>query len=174
MAEITTSTTAKQKGVKHIVKKSTRVDLTPMVDLGFLLITFFVFTSALSKPVVMKLNMPYDKNNPVPTDICESCALTVILDHNNAIKYYEGMPSSQTILKQTDYTAAGIRQIIANKKKTVKQVKGSEERMTLIIKPTASSSFKNFVDMADEVTIGQVKIYFIDELTEAEKQLLAK
>ena len=69
-------------------KKNTRVDLTPMVDLGFLLITFFVFTTTMSKPTVMKVDMPVDKtgeNNPV----CNSCALTVLLC-NDGIKYYEG------------------------------------------------------------------------------------
>ena len=87
MAEIETKRSNGKK--KKFNKKSTRVDLTPMVDLGFLLLTFFVFTTALSKPMAMNVDMPYDKL-PITDDVCESCVLTVILVKDNRIKYYEG------------------------------------------------------------------------------------
>ena len=74
---------------RGFVKKATRVDLTPMVDLGFLLITFFVFTSTMARPTVMKINMPNDQST-VTDPICNSCVLTAILCNNDLIRYYEG------------------------------------------------------------------------------------
>ncbi len=164
MAVIENSQQQKSNSSKKFVKKSTRVDLTPMVDLGFLLITFFVFTSTMAKPTAMKVNMPYDKSEP-SDEICNSCALTAVLFTNNLIRYYEGNLIN-TQIHTTNYE--GIRQIIQDKKKMVEQVRGSRDQFVLIIKPSAGSSFKNFVDMVDEVTINNVQRYYIDELSVAE------
>src|SRR5689334_20929388 len=92
MAEINAPATGSNKpGVRRSKKLSTRVDLTPMVDLGFLLITFFIFTTTMSSPKVMKLVMPDDTNTNVPpTNVGKSTALTVIPLDANRIFYYHG------------------------------------------------------------------------------------
>src|SRR5258705_5497897 len=77
----------RRPGVRRMKKHSLRTDMTPMVDLGFLLITFFVFTAELSKPSVVKLNMPID--GP-PVLLANSNALTFLLDGNNVVYYYHG------------------------------------------------------------------------------------
>ena len=169
MAEIETKRSAEKK--KRFNKKTTRVDLTPMVDLGFLLITFFVFTTTLSTQTVMKVNLPYDKL-PVNDLVCESCILTVLLGKNNSIKYYEGAIESNTPVKETGFAPEEIRTILMQKKASVEAIRGSSDQFVLIIKPSAASNFKNFVDITDEVTICQIKKYYVDEIKNEDKRIL--
>ncbi len=82
-----------------------------MLNPGFLLITFFVSTTTLSTPTVMVLNMLFDKVKP-GNNICESGVLTVFLEKNNLIRYYEGMPEYRTVLKKTFFGDEGIEDII--------------------------------------------------------------
>jgi biopolymer transport protein ExbD len=171
MAEIQTISSSNKKGGKRIVKKSTRVDLTPMVDLGFLLITFFVFTSELLKPKVMDIVSPVDKG--MLTDICESCVLTVILEKDDGIFYYEGMPGKLQALNHTSFTVDGLRRILLQKKELVKKIRGNADDMVLIIKPSDRCVYKNFVDILDEVNINAIRHYYIDELSAADKKLLS-
>src|ERR1700712_3430238 len=96
----------RNNGSKRAAKKSTRVDLTPMVDLGFLLITFFVFTTTMSLPKAMKMDTP--KADSVQDKICESCAITVIPGGNDSVLYYEGSPEN-AVYKNTNYSASGLR-----------------------------------------------------------------
>ncbi|MBL7702763.1 MAG: biopolymer transporter ExbD [Ferruginibacter sp.] len=171
MAEIETKRSSEKK--QRVNKKSTRVDLTPMVDLGFLLLTFFVFTTALSEPMAMKIDMPYDKAPP-DDKICESCALTVMLDKNNRIKYYEGNAENNPPVHETGFSSQEIRTVLMQKKARVEKIRGNGDQFILIIKPTVESNFKNFVDITDEATICQIKRYYIDEMREADKRILLK
>ena len=170
MAEIQTTSAANKKG-KKLNTKSTRVDLTPMVDLGFLLLTFFVFTTAMTKPMAMNLVTPNDKTTE-QSPICESCVLTVMPDKDDKIFYYEGIPGTNALVKETSFSTGGIRNVLLQKLKAVKESKGTADDMVLIIKPGEASAFKNFVDMADEVTINNIKHYFIDEMNDADRQLV--
>ena len=134
MAEIQSTTANEHQKGKKLNKKSTRVDLTPMVDLGFLLLTFFVFTTTITKPTAMNLVTPNDKDTTVNNPVCETCALTVMLDKDDKIFYYEGMPQSNPIVKSTSFTKDGIRQVLLNKLAAVRAAKGSADDMVLIIK----------------------------------------
>lgn len=169
MAEIETKTSVEKK--KRFNKKSTRVDLTPMVDLGFLLLTFFVFTTTLTAAKAMDLVMPYHKVKP-DDKVCESCVLTVLLDKNNRIKYYEGAVESNPTVKETGFASQEIRTILMQKKANVQRVRGSGDQFILIIKPSAGSNLKNFVDITDEVTICQIKRYYVDEMKNEDKRIL--
>lgn len=169
MAEI--ETTISKKKAKRFNKKATRIDLTPMVDLGFLLITFFVFTTTMSTQTAMKVNMPFDKVGP-DDPVCESCVLTVLLEKNNTISYYEGAAENNPMVKQTGYSSAEIRTVLMNKMYKVAAVRGKKEAFILIIKPTSASSFKNFVDITDEAAICNIARYYIDEVREEDKRLL--
>ena len=171
MAEINNQP-EKQKQQTVCNKKSTRVDLTPMVDLGFILVTFFVFTAALNESKAMNLLLPNDNNLAINDDICESCALTFILSKNNIVHYYEGSEKNASY-KMTDYSSNGIRQNIIDKRKWVIQKRGKDE-LIIIVKPGKESSFKNLVDVVDECNITVVKRYHLAEPSAGENKMIAQ
>lgn len=94
MAQMDTASSGDKKGGKKGKKLSTRVDLTPMVDLAFLLITFFMLTTTMNKPQAMQINMPVERNpdDPPPPEVPAAKVLTLILGSNNVIWYYEWPP----------------------------------------------------------------------------------
>jgi biopolymer transport protein ExbD len=167
MAEMDTSSGGGHKkgpGVKKSKKLSTRVDLTPMVDLGFLLITFFIFTTTMSSPTALKLNLPKDTEKPDEQNkLKESAALTVMPSKANYVYYYEGLDPSK--LQQT--TFKGVRDIILDKKRRT-----DPKDFMVIIKPTQDATYKNTVDMLDEMTIDEVKRYALVDITPDEYKFI--
>lgn len=171
----------KGPGVKKGKKLSTRVDLTPMVDLGFLLITFFMYTTTMAKPKTMEINMPYkDPNLKIEdqTKIKESVALTVLLSKDHRIYYYEGIgsnPDKAPDIKVTYFKAQkGIRDEIIAKKKAVDDMKrtgvlGPKDETTVLIKPDTTSTYSDLVNMLDEMNINDVKVYAIVDITDLEQ-----
>ncbi len=170
MAEMDTSGGGGHKkgpGVKKSKKLSTRVDLTPMVDLGFLLITFFIFTTTMSQPTAMKLFLPKDTEKPEEQNkVKESGALTLMLGNENNIFYYEGqLAPDGSNFKSTNFKE--IRKIIIDKKRST-----DPEDFVVVIKPSPESTYKNTVDMLDEMTINDVKRYALVDISEAELQVV--
>jgi biopolymer transport protein ExbD len=167
MAEMDTSSGGGHKkgpGVKKSKKLSTRVDLTPMVDLGFLLITFFIFTTTMSSPTAMKLNLPKDTDKPDEQNkLKESAALTVMPSKANYIYYYEGLDPSK--LQQSDWKK--IRDVILDKKRRT-----DPKDFMVIIKPTQDATYKNTVDMLDEMKIDDVKRYALVDITPDEYKFI--
>ena len=156
--------TQKQTKDKRFIKKSTRVDLTPMVDLGFLLITFFVFTTTMSTTKAMAMVTPKE-DTIVTDDICESCVITVLPAANNKLYYYEGSEKN-AVYKSTTYGADGLRTLLVNKKRMVAEL---QRDAILIIKPGAASTFKNLINIIDESSICLYKRYYLDK-TSAEDE----
>ena len=172
MASLETHTHSRKKnGVKKIRIKSTRVDLTPMVDLGFLLLTFFVFTTTLSQPNAITMVVP--KEAPGPTPVCNSCVLTLIPAGNNKIYYYEGASDLHPEVKITAFTSSGLRKLILEKKAAIAAMHDPTKELVLAIKPGDESSYLNFVNVIDEVAIDDIKHYFIVKPDEGDKKLVA-
>jgi biopolymer transport protein ExbD len=177
--------------------------MTPMVDLGFLLITFFVFTATMSSPTTLDLNMPKDVDDPLKkTEVKESAVLTILLGKDNHVYYYEG-PLEVTEGKNNfqSSTYKEIRKVIINKKAEVKKnfnaavadPKACEDEkiaakkrgdpnwekacedidFMVIIKPSANATYKNTVDILDEMTINQVKRYAMVKVLKEEMELIA-
>jgi biopolymer transport protein ExbD len=163
MAEISTSDKSRTRGGR----KSTSVDMTPMVDLGFLLITFFMLTTTLLKPVTMQLSMPVKENDTSP--IRKSDALTLILDKNNKIFYYQGLADDPSIkIQQTNFSINGIRKILFGYRGRI------GDMFSVVIKSTDQAKYKNMVDLLDELTITNNKRYaIVNELTDNELNRIA-
>ena len=167
MADIDSGGGGKKKGPK---KASTKVDMTPMVDLAFLLITFFMLTTTFNKPQTMEVNMP-DKNNEDKTmKLSYNRAVTVILGKDDQVFYYQGVDNPQ--VKKTDYSDAGLRQVMLDKKKEIRAKTGKD--MFVVIKSTDEANFKNVVDVLDEMAITSVPTYALADITPADKELLVK
>lgn len=184
MAEMDTSSSGGHKkgpGVKKGKKLSTRIDLTPMVDLGFLLITFFMFTTTLAKPKTMEINMPYKDENLKEEEknkIKNSVALTVLLSKNHRIYYYEGIGDNPDVapdVKVTYFTAEkGIRDVIIAKQKEVAAKKARQEltgkdETTVLIKPDSNSTYSDLVNILDEMNINDVRVYAIIDISDIEQ-----
>ena len=154
----------KGPGVKKAKKLSTRVDMTPMVDLGFLLITFFIFSTTMAQPTAMQLIMPKDtENQEEQTKVKASGALTIMLGKSDGVYYYEG--DDPTKMLSTNYK--DVREVINNKKKSTKP-----EDFVVVIKPNDEANYKNVVAILDEMTINEVKKYALVPISPVENELL--
>ncbi len=178
MAEIDTSSGGGHKkgpGVKKPKKLSTRVDLTPMVDLGFLLITFFVFTTTMSKPTVMQMNEPKDEKVEDQMKVKESAVMTIMLGKDDQIYYYYGTLTAEGAseqFKSTDFEK--IRQLILDKRNSVPDGDKSKSDLMYIIKADKQAKFKNIIDILDEMSINKVPPghYAEVDITATEEELI--
>ena len=201
MAELNTESSGK-KGEKNKVKKtSTRVDLTPMVDLGFLLITFFMLTTSMIKPQTMEINMP-SKDKVDESDapkLKASRAITIILGKENKIFYYFGTKENNVDPKveETSFASNGMRKVLLERNALVvsnmKELNKEKERTKMVdsvykrkateirkmkdapyvlIKPTEKSSYKNLVDIMDEMLICNIASYTIMDVTPYDLELI--
>jgi biopolymer transport protein ExbD len=187
----------KGPGVKKAKKLSTRVDMTPMVDLGFLLITFFIFTATMKSPTTMDLNMPKETDKKDETKIKQSGALTIMLGKDDHVYYYEGelLPDGSNF-KSTNFK--DIRDEIIKKRKDVIKTHVHDDKcqdlrdkakahgdknwetadldrdFVVVIKPTPDASYKNTVDILDEMTINAVKRFAMVKISDTEQQLVKK
>lgn len=172
MAEMDTSGGGHKKGpgVKKSKKLSTRVDLTPMVDLGFLLITFFIFTTTMSQATAMKLNLPSDVDKPEDQNKAkQSGVITILLGKDNHVFYYEGqLDNSASNFKPSNFH--DIRDVLIKKKASVADIKD----FVVIIKPSDECTYRNVVDILDEMTINVCTRYALVDITPIEALLVSK
>ena len=199
MAEISSDSGSHKKGGKKRSKKlPSRVDMTPMVDLGFLLITFFMLATSMIKPQTMEIAMPSNKkvDEAQQTVAKASQAVTLILGKNNAVFYYFGKTEGAKVLKTT-YAADGLRKVLLEKNfdvaKQVEDLKKEKEKIKMNddvyqkklseiranknapivrIMATDDANYKNLVDALDEMNICSISRYAIVDLDEIDKVLI--
>lgn len=173
MAELDTSGGGKKGGKVRSKKVSTRVDLTAMVDLAFLLITFFMLTTSLNRPQAMDLAMPdKDETQDTKLEVADNRTMTILLGSNNKVEWYMGTienPSEPTV---EGYGKNGVRQAILKKMKDVKAATGKD--IMVLLKPSDKSNYRNLVDILDEMKITNVTSYAIVDITAPEIGLLQR
>jgi biopolymer transport protein ExbD len=156
-------------------KLSSKVDLTAMVDLAFLLITFFMLTTSLSKPKSMDLTMPDQIGNPSPVD--ENRTMTILIGDHNKAKCYMGKLADHTPKEITLGTNGLRRELTVRKKEALaySAAKGKPDQgLIVLIKPGKQSSYGNLVDVLDEMAITDVPTYAITDIEPKENELLKK
>jgi biopolymer transport protein ExbD len=159
----------KKTGVKRIKKMNLVIDMTPMVDLGFLLIAFFILTTQMSQPAVAKLYMPHDG---AVTKVPESRSLTILIGDKSNLFFYFGTEEEairERKIFQTGYTENAIGNIIRKKKFSLSLAKDS---MIVLIKASKNSVYKNLVDILDEMIINNVKRYSIVDISKQEESFI--
>jgi len=165
MAELGGGGGGKKKGGKVRSKKgSTRIDMTPMVDLAFLLLTFFVMTTTLNKPQTMEITMP---EKPKPGDempeINEKNVLTLLLGEDDKIYWYVGI--TDPTVEVSNFSATGIRKILLAKKAEL-------PKLVVLIKATDEAKYKNMVDIMDEMNISSMQRFALVDITPTDVELV--
>ncbi|MFO0355893.1 MAG: ExbD/TolR family protein [Sphingobacteriaceae bacterium] len=193
-------------GKKRAKKQSTRIDMTPMVDLAFLLLTFFVLTSTFSKPKSMELTFPVPPDNPIDQKPIKN-GITFILTKDDKIFYYEGEfkdkdgeNGPKTALTELDFSQTGSKSLhkyltdknkwlydnikalddkltkkqIADTtyKRMVKEAKASKETPTFLIKTDDKATYKNVIDLIDELNINLVGKYVVVDILKPELDMV--
>ena len=163
MAEISQGS-GKKDGKVRSKKTSTRIDMTPMVDLAFLLLTFFVMTTTLNKPQTMEITMP---EKPKPEDkqpmVNEKRVLTLVLGGEDKIYWYLGITDPKVEL--SNFSNDGIRKVLLQQNAQISE-------MVVLIKPSDQSKYKNVVDILDEMNISNIARFALVDITPVDKELI--
>ena len=192
----------KGPGVKKAKKLSTRVDMTPMVDLGFLLITFFIYTTTMSTPNTTKLSMPKkEEDQTKQMEVVKSGLLTILLAGQGQVYYYEGeLDGGGANFMTSSFPTPenpGIRKVIQDKRAQViaahthndackKIWNDNDENKTgltdekacldrdlvVVIKPDTDAKYGRAVDILDEMSINAVGRYAIIDISPQEQTVL--
>lgn len=205
MAEVNTGgDEGKKKGGKvHAKKQSTRIDMTPMVDLAFLLLTFFMLTATFNKPQVMEINMPVPPKpeDPIGTPVPKELTTTILIGKDNRLFYYDGeMMADGSNIKKSDFSKEGMRKLLIEKNqrvydlvnekkqelkegkiadstytKEVSKIKKTAENRgrVVIIKPEGESQYEDLIKILDEMAITNVATFAIAVITPEEVALIA-
>ena len=199
MADVQTNDQDSGKGGKHkkvrAKKQSTHIDMTPMVDLAFLLLTFFMMTTTFGKPKTMEINMPVKPEDNTKTEV--NNAVTILLTGDDKIYWYFGELKPETKLELNNYSNDGVRKLFLDKNKfaverikqlrtesatnnmadsTLKRLevgaKGAKQALMVLVKADDKAKYKNIVDVLDELNITMVGKYAIVDLAQQEFDLI--
>lgn len=176
---ITTGNAPRQRaGVRRAKKLSAKIDMTPMVDLGFLLITFFVITAKLAEPKIVNLNMP--KDSAILTPVPESGSFTILINGPDEIYVYLGnaadVKEKSQFIKTSMKAKGGLRDLIQERQQYLDQSGFKEGRkgLMLLIKPSHEATYRQLLNVIDEAYINVVEKYVIVPFGTEDRALVEK
>ncbi|MGG5576847.1 ExbD/TolR family protein [Myroides sp. C15-4] len=180
MAELNTGGGGNKDKKVRSKKQNAGVDLTAMVDLAFLLITFFMLTTSMNKPQSMNLAMP-DKDADTEieeekTKVDENRTMTILIGGDNKLKWYMGMVNSP-LEGPTDqtYGKTGIRQVLLEKDKAaLAYSQKADQGLIVIIRASEKATYRNLVDILDEMAISGIKSYALVDITPEDLEILGE
>lgn len=148
-------------------KGAPRVDLTAMVDLAFLLITFFMLVTTFSKPKTMEIIKPAKEDNPEDRpEIKQSKTLSLLLGERDKVLWYIGGEDDATDIQldSADFSKDGIRKVLLRRQQEVARQWGSKDSLIVLIKAMPTSKYKNMIDILDEMNITATKKFALIEM----------
>ena len=131
--------------------RSPRVDMTPMVDLGFLLITFFILATTLAKPKSIQIVAPAKATDMEQPPLKCSKSITLLLDQTDKVKFYTCPDNPQ--VDSATYSKQGIRQVLLNRQKEVQQQWGDKNNLIALVKTAPNAKYGRMVNVIDEMHI---------------------
>lgn len=165
MAQVAENNDNKGKDKKVRSKKSsTAIDMTPMVDLAFLLLTFFMLATTFNKPQTMELTVPekpkQEEDQPL---VNEKRVLSLVLGEEDKVFWFMGVTDPE--VQVTDFTGSGVRQVLLSKNAEVKD-------LIVLIKPSDDAKYENLVDILDEMHITNIQRYALVDATVEDLDLI--
>lgn len=161
MAEISQGSSDRNYGRVRSKKISTKIDMTPMVDLAFLLLTFFILTTSFVKSTTLELQMP-DASGP-QSPMSARNILNLVLAENGKVYWWNGLDGK---VQTTNYSNKGIRDLLLTQRRL-------NPKIMVLIKPTDDSKYENIVDVLDEMEITNITRYTIMDFTNEDKEAIA-
>ncbi|MEI6311048.1 MAG: biopolymer transporter ExbD [Bacteroidota bacterium] len=186
---------------KRAKKSSTRIDMTPMVDLAFLLLTFFILTSTFNKPKAMDLAFPAKPKPEDQIDKVKANGISILLGENGKVYWYPGALKPETVIEKTNFSNTGLRMIFTNGNSKIiknmnvlrrdaqkwnypqvfadslfklksREIKSDKDALVVLIKADEKASYKNVIDVVDELNITDIGKFSIMDMTPEEKAKL--
>ena len=149
------------KGKKKKKRAGVHIDMTPMVDVAMLLLTFFMLTTVFNKPQTMELNLPPDDN--VQVEVAASTLLTVRVEPNMAI--YWSMGNEPTVLKKV--TINELRPLLIERLRSI-------PKLITLVQIDRDAKYNDMVDIMDELNLANITKFSFAPMKDADKKLIAK
>ena len=133
-----------------------------MVDLAFLLLTFFILTSTFNNQHVIDLPMP-DRDGP-QSPVSHKNVMNLALTENNKLYWWEGLEGK---VQATNYSSKGLRKLLIERTR-------NNSKLIVLIKPSDKSKYENLVDVLDEIRITGAERYAIVDFTEEDRNKISR